>query len=1311
MSNEETLFKAVIKIASQAERVAFLDEACSDNPELRARVEELLRIHRDEPDFLESPPSSLMVSSTAPPSIDYEVGATIGTYTLREQIGEGGMGVVYVAEQIRARPAQSRVKDHQTRHGYEGGHCSIRSGATGLGIHGASKYCKGARCGSHRVGPIVLRDGTRARNSITEFCDQVKATPRERLELFNTVCDAVQHAHQKGIIHRDIKPSNVLVTQMGGNPVVKVIDFGLAKATSGQKLTDKTLYTGFMKLMGTPVYMSPEQAGLSGLDVDTRSDVYSLGILLYELLTGTTPLDKAEIQQKAYEDLCQQIREVEAPKPSARVSTLKVAERSTIAQQRQVEPNHLRQLLNGDLDLVVLKALEKDRDRRYETPKDLAADVERFLNDQPVLAVPASSLYLARKYFRRHRLAILGAAAFGVSLVFATAFSSWQAVRANRAVRVSEAAEKKAIDSNQVAAAARDEAEAIAKERRRLLYSANMQLADQLWNSPNGDLKKIEELLTAWIPVDESDDFREFSWRYQWTRLYKGAAVTKLKTSGAALSAEGHLLTANHTGIHEWDESGTHFETKWSGDATNVTFSPDGRWAAIVLDGQTQLVEIATGDPVIDIPYKLCSFSARGDFLAAWTSGAQEAQVWKLSGDEPVSTDPLVLTGDAKMPGESKSIQLNDDGQSFLMRKYPTYGQVTMFSGDQKVTWDHRGQAAACAWSPNGEVVVTTSTTGMVHLRLRLHPSTKLTISSHGRHLTELRFSSDGSRMAVGGVDGTIDLWDTSALMDVSSREPNALASGARPVLLRSIKAYPSEEGARVRALVFSADGTKLASYSRTSGGVAQIWDVSRDRGRYEVADFGEDLFSGRLGLTFEKSDQGVKVASVDSQYLDVVNGEIRVGDRIIEFADDTHGELTDLNNLEQIDLTELLKGPLRSVVQLKVEREGNRRQVSLRRAKKEDPRSMRLCFSPDGTTVAIAGQKHGTSTINLATRRTQRFPAPRSNSVAMSHGNLLATDALTDVLVWDLRRDQQYARLDAVASIDLIPTDEVDLGGALAFSPDGKFLAIGTGYSYNPGRKRSDLKVWRVSDLKEVGGAPVFKHDRVLSDITFTPDSAHLIATCHDGIVRVWNTESWELLDRQFVVGSDSRAIAIASDGKTLATAGRLQFILWDFTTGEKLRVLSGPSPWALDFSPDGKTLVSGSSNHNVILWDVATGMQLRTFHAHTNAVMGAAFSPDGNTLATAGNEGVLRLWEAASFQEIESSPPTLEAMFRLGTLRISEDRYEEAERIFVTLLELQKKHLPPGHDDIERTQAEIEKAVEAKRLNAHPPPLNGEP
>ena len=1330
------IFEAAIELHTAEDIDRYLDDVCGVDAELRAEVETLIRSHEEAGRFLGGEdPSSARGKNRAWEMTE----RNIGPYKLLQQIGEGGFGVVYMAEQ--QQPVKRRVAVKIIKPGMDTKEVVARFEAErqALALMDHVNIAKVFDGGTTDLGrPYFVMEMVKG-VALTEYCDNNRLSIQQRLELFGQVCRAIQHAHQKGVIHRDIKPSNVMVTMHDGVAVPKVIDFGVAKAIS-HELTEKTMFTAYGQMIGTPQYMSPEQAEMSGLDIDTRSDVYSLGVLLYELITGTTPLDKNSIQRTAYNELCRQIREVEAPKPSARISTLKDIERSAVAEQRQMNHAILQEFVSGDLDRIVLKALQKDREQRYESPKEIVADIERFLKDEPVQAVPPSPVYLARKYFQRNRAAILTAAVIVSLLILATAFSSWQAIRATRYGKESEVARNKAVAARKVADDSKLLAEKTAEERRRELYAANMQLADQLWNSPNGDLKKIEELLAAWIPVDGSADLREFSWRYQWTQLYKGAAVTKLKTTGATLSADGNLLTANEAGIHEWDESGIRFKTKWSGDASEVTFSPDGRWAAIKLNEETQLVEIATGDPVIDVPHALCSFSARSEYLAAWTPEGQKTQVWRLSGDEPVAMEPLVLSGDAKLPNDKGSVQLRDDGRAFLMRGHPGYWQVTMFSGKhRRVTWDHRGQAAACTWSTNGEVIVSTVTTGMLHLRLRHDARNKLTISSHGTYINVLRFSPDGTRLAVGGFDGTIDVWDTSALMELSSQtEPNALASGvsdnepapgprlapsahdendgsnsillssARPRLLRTIKAHLS---GGVQSLAFSADGTKLASYAQ---GESKLWDLEQVKARYEVANFGEDLFSGRLGLSFENSEQGAMVASIDSQYLDVVSGEIRVGDRIIEFSDGTHGELTELGSLDQTGLRPLLRGPLQSIVQLIVEDESHeRRKVELRRTKKEDPRSMRLCFSPDGTTLAIAGSQHGTSTINLATGRTQRFPMSRSQSVAISRDNLLAMDGFTDVLVWDLRKDQRLARLDARVSVDPIPGNGG--GGSLAFSPDGRFLAIATGYAYTPAPRQCDLKVWRVSDMQEVGGAPVFKHERVMSDITFTPDSAYFIATCHDGIVRVWNTDSWELLDRQIVIGRQSRAIAISSDGKTLATGAQArsrqgQIILWDFTTGKKIRVLSGPTPWALDFSSDGKTLVSGSSNHNVILWDVATGMQLRTFHAHSNAVMGAAFSPDGNTLATVGNEGVLRLWKAASFEEIEAYPTTLESMFRLGQLRMSEDRYEDAERILVTLLKLQQEQLPSGHGDIERTRAEIKKAVQAQRVTAHPPP-NGDP
>lgn len=422
----EDLLDELLQLPREA-RSDYLTELGNEDPELARNLRKLLAPTEEAGSFMDLDTES--ASSEM-------LGSSVGPYRIREKIGEGGMGVVYVAEQTE--PVQRKVTLKVIKPGMDTKEVIARFEAErqALAFMEHPNIARVLDAGATESGRSYFVMELVRGIPITEYCDQVKATPHERLELFQTVCDAVQHAHQKGIIHHDIKPSNVLVTQVGAKPVVKVIDFGLAKATSGQKLTDKTVYTGFMKLMGTPSYMSPEQAGLSGLDIDTRSDVYSLGILLYELLTGTTPLDKTEIQKQAYDELCRQIREVEAPRPSARVSTLIDAKRSTIAQQRQLQPKSLRQLLDGDLDVVVLKALEKDRDRRYSTPQDLAADIDRFLADKPVLAVPPSQLYLAKKYLRRNRVAVVSAITVCLLTLAVAVFSTWLAVRATKAEKI-----------------------------------------------------------------------------------------------------------------------------------------------------------------------------------------------------------------------------------------------------------------------------------------------------------------------------------------------------------------------------------------------------------------------------------------------------------------------------------------------------------------------------------------------------------------------------------------------------------------------------------------------------------------------------------------------------------------------------------------------------------------------------------------------------------------------------------------------------------------------------------------------------------
>jgi serine/threonine protein kinase/Flp pilus assembly protein TadD len=409
----ESVFAAALQKASPQERAAYLDQACAENPALRGRVEALLKAHDQAGSFLQDQPAG------QPQTVDCEPitegpGTLIGPYKLLEQIGEGGFGVVFMAEQ---QPVRRKVALKVIKPGMDTRQVIARFEAERQALalmdhpHIARVLDAGATVSGRPYFVMELVKGI----PITAFCDQAQLTARERLELFVAVCQAVQHAHQKGIIHRDLKPSNILVTLHDDKPVVKVIDFGIAKAT-GQQLTEKTLFTGFAQMAGTPLYMSPEQAALSGLDVDTRADIYALGVLLYELLTGTTPFDRERLKRAAFEEIRRIIREEEPPRPSTRVSTLGPSSASVSA-QRKTDPKHLSLLLRGDLDWVVMKCLEKERGRRYETANGLARDMQRYLADLPVEARPPSALYRLRKFSRRNKSALLMGAVLAVALL------------------------------------------------------------------------------------------------------------------------------------------------------------------------------------------------------------------------------------------------------------------------------------------------------------------------------------------------------------------------------------------------------------------------------------------------------------------------------------------------------------------------------------------------------------------------------------------------------------------------------------------------------------------------------------------------------------------------------------------------------------------------------------------------------------------------------------------------------------------------------------------------------------------------------
>jgi serine/threonine protein kinase len=567
-------------------------------------VETLLKHHKED-DFMQPPGlKSALLSALEKP------GDRIGRYKLLQQIGEGGCGVVYMAEQ--QEPVRRKVALKVIKLGMDTKSVIARFEAErqALALMDHPNIAKVFDADATETGrPYFVMELVRG-IKITDYCDQNSLATEERLVLFIQVCQAIQHAHQKGIIHRDIKPSNVLVTLRDGAPVPKVIDFGIAKATGDQRLTDRTLFTAFEQFIGTPAYMSPEQAEMSELGVDTRSDIYSLGVLLYELLTGQTPFDSERMLQSGLDEIRRIIREEEPVRPSIRFSTMTHANLTEAARCRRSEPAKLKVLIRGELDWIALKALEKDRGRRYETVNSLGRDVQRYLANEPVTASPPGNWYRLQKLVRRNRLAFVAS-----SIVVATGilgltgiFWQWRQAKSNA---------RDAVKQRRIA-------EQDSAETRLNLYAADIAVASQALQ--NGDLRLARTTLNRLRPKRGEADLRGFEWRYLWNQC-RGEQLTILAghdqtVTCTAFSPDGkRVATGSLDGtVRIWNRDAHESLATLrvtSGKVWSVEFTPDGKWLVTGSSDGVAFRDVDSWQVRTNFPGQVGALSKTGTFLAA----------------------------------------------------------------------------------------------------------------------------------------------------------------------------------------------------------------------------------------------------------------------------------------------------------------------------------------------------------------------------------------------------------------------------------------------------------------------------------------------------------------------------------------------------------------------------------------------------------------------------------------------------------------------------------------------------------------------
>ena len=1034
-------------------------------------------------------PTELPATKTSSPS---PAGSTeqIGPYRLLDKLGEGGMGEVWLAEQ--QEPVKRKVALKVIKRGMDTKQVVARFAAEkqALALMNHPAIAKVYDAGSTPQGrPYFAMEHIQG-VPITEYCDRHRLTNRQRLNLFMQVCEGVQHAHQKAVIHRDLKPANVLVSIQNDKPVPKIIDFGVAKATA-QKLADQTMHTQVGAMIGTPAYMSPEQAEMTGQDIDTRTDVYALGVMLYELLVGALPFDMKELGQAGLQAMVRKIREDEPPKPSTRLSTL--GEHSTqSAKKRNTELPALKRQLTGDLDWITLKALEKDRTRRYSSPQDLAADIERYLTDQPVLASPPSAAYRAKKFVKRHTW---GVAAAAIGVLVLVAFVGTNTVQTKRIAGLRDVAEGQ-----------RNQAEA-------LLYGADMQLAATLWESESSTAGSVQEILLAHVSAAGQPDRREFSWRYQWT-LSRGAKEWWGPAPGFVFrSPEGghRIITLDwidqQYDLWQWtpgEPQPRHLGRLGleGGSFSRATASEDGATIATGnAEGVIQIFDAATAraGQRIRFPGQLREMVLSDDGVWLACIGDGHARVYEVAtGAEAWS---LVDRG-FKTP---QDVRLSHDGSTLVMANIPRNSDVSVataagfesfgFSTSvYTVAVDQEGRRGYSGDAEGQVVVWDLATRELIGEPLRLHRS----------FVTSLALSSDGKLLAAGASDGSIVVWDLE--QGVSRRRF-------------------AGHTATVVSLSFSHDAKSLASTAADRA--VRVWDLSRDAGEtLEPAGANERPAGGITDLDVSPDGQLLAVARWNSEMelRDLQTGELRrtLGSsevRHVAFSPDGRRIALGLEN-GRVEIRDVASGQ------------------TLHTLEDESPESAyqigRVTFSPDGRYLAHGHGWMAWLGPNYENRvelwdvesGTLEASLPVDNSVSglsfTPDGNTLAAVSQDGIL--------RVVSIPDLAELHVIGR-EGGLGRLLAaaYAPDGKLLAT-AGLD-------GKVTLWDTATYEPV--ATLAGHANAVMDLTFTPDSRTLVTGSWDNSVKLWDVASRRQTRTLRGDAAWIYSVAVTPDGNTVVAGG----------------------------------------------------------------------------------------------------------------------------------------------------------------------------